>query len=454
MSPSDYFNETYLRDYFKRNILKKKGGGRDNLTPEKYYEKHGDEFGAICQKCLDGSYRFGYYNEKLIVRGSKKLPRVLSIPTVRDRLVLGVLNDYLSAVFPECVNHETPNVLIYQVASYIENHHNEEIPYLRTDFHNFYGSLYIKLLMNMIRERVTNEAMMELINKAIKTPTVSGSKPKVKHHPHWRGIPQGLSISNILASIYMQAFDKEFGEENAGLYIRYVDDILFLGVSNDNLQEVMMSEIRRRNLKLSFSKEKCKSGVIGRDSMDFLGYAFHEKIFIRQKNVTMFLNKVASLSSKCKAGWLNQHLRPQFIKQDDEYVGFYIEEFNRMLSGFKYGNHLYGWLPYFQAITDVSSLYGMDHVIRNNLLKNLPDEIISEVNSLVDAYYDIHRNGGNGLLKNYDLITTIEDKRNFLFRKGKLDPNKGYTDEQIINHFDSYMDLLRRISEQNVGTTS
>lgn len=454
MTPSDFFNEDYLRDYFKNNILKKKGGGRDNLSPEKYYEKYGDEFGAISQKCLSGTYRFSYYNEKLVVRGGKKLPRVLSIPTVRDRLVLGVLNDYLSTVFYDCVNHEIPNSLIYRVACYLEDHAQERISFLRTDFHNFYGTLYIKLLMSMIEERVTDEAVLNLIYKAVTTPTVSGSSPKINKRPRWRGIPQGLAISNILASIYMKAFDDEFGNENAGRYIRYVDDILFLDLQHGNLQDLMKSEIKRRNLKLILSKEKCKSGIIGQDSMDFIGYAITDKIFIRRKNVTAFLNRVASLSTKCKSGLVNPHLRPMFIKQDSDYVGFYIEEFNRMLSGFKYGNHLYGWLPYFQAINDVSSLYGMDHVIKNKLLNGLPDDITSKVNSLVDTYYDIHRNGGDNLLENYDLLTTIDQKRSFLYRKGRIESNKAYTEEQIMNYFDSYIDMIRRMSEQNIGITS
>lgn len=40
MAPSDYFNEAYLRDYFNRNLLKKKGGGRDSLSPDKFLERY------------------------------------------------------------------------------------------------------------------------------------------------------------------------------------------------------------------------------------------------------------------------------------------------------------------------------------------------------------------------------------------------------------------------------
>ena len=452
--PAEYFNETYLRDYFNRSLLNKKGGGRDNLSPEKFLEKHWSEFDTISQKCLDGSYHFSYYNEKLVLRGSQKLPRVLSIPSVRDRLVLGVLNDYLSAVFPECVNHEIPNNLIYQVDRYIHEHPQQEIAFLRTDFSDFYGTIHIRTLMKMLKARIKDKAILDLVFKAVTTPTVSGSAPKGLEGKRKQGIPQGLSISNILAAIYMMSFDEEFGKANAGVYIRYVDDILFLDVKTEDLQSRMIAEVKQRKLRLKLSKEKCRSGFIGADELDFIGYIIKDKIFIRQKNVTRFINRVAALSSKCRAGLNQPYQRPLFIKEDASYYSFYVEEFNRLISGFKYGNRLYGWMSYFQAINDVASLYGMDRIIRGRLLKELPEEVVSKVNSLVDTYYDIRRNGGEKLVTDFDSLTTIEQKRSFLLNKGRIDRNKTYTDEQIENNFDSYLDLIKRVSEQNIGAVS
>ena len=451
---SDFFNETYLREYFRRKILRKKGGGRDNLTPERFLEKFGSDFNTISQKCLDGNYHFSYYKEKLIVKSSKKRPRVLSIPTVRDRLVLGVLNDYLSTVFSDCVNHEIPNRLIYQVDHYINSQSQNKITFLRTDFSDFYGSLQIKLLMNMISSRVEDHAIKTLIYKAITTPTIAENSPKKNIRAAKQGIPQGLSISNILASIYMLSFDKEFGQAQAGLYIRYVDDILFLDVKCPSLMHRMLTEIKKRNLHLRLSIEKCKSGTIGSDTLDFIGYEISKKIFVRKKNVTRFLNRVAALVSKCKEGLDHTYRRPMFIKEIDSYKGYYVEELNLLISGFKYSNRLYGWLPYFQAINDVSSLYGMDYVIQHHLLKDLPDEITSKVKSLVDTYYDIRRHGGSNLVEDYDSLTSVDQRKSFLKRKGRIDMDKSYTDEQINNYFESYMDYISNVSEQNIGFIS
>lgn len=454
MTPSEFFNENYLRDYFNRNILNKKGGGRDNLTPEKFLEKYGKDFGKIAVQCLDGTYRFSYYNEKLLLKGSRKYPRVISIPSIRDRLVLGVLNDYLSSVFSDCINHEVPNSLMSKIITTM-NETEEDVTFLRTDFHDFYGTIYIKMLMNMLSSRISDENIKTLIYTAITTPTVSGHKPR-RTKKNKFGIPQGLSISNILASIYMLSFDKEFGDNSAELYIRYVDDILFLNPKSTGLKSKMLKEISKRNLRLRLTTEKCKSGVIGNEKLDFIGYVVTDKdhVFIRERNVTKFLTRVSAMATRCKEGLDKEYKRPQFIKEKQDYIDYYVEDFNQLISGFKYGRRLYGWLPYFQAITDVSSLYGMDRVIKNRILKELPKELSSRINSLVDSYYDIRRHGGGSLIKDYDSIETIPEKKKLLMRMGRIDADKSYTEEQINQHFNSYMDYIKNRSEHNIGETS
>ena len=455
MLPSNYFNEAYLRDYFNRNILKKKGGGRDNLTPDKFLEKYGKDFGKIAGQCLNGTYRFSYYNEKLILKSSKKYPRVISIPSIRDRLVLGVLNDYLSSVFPDCINHDIPNSLMSKVIATMTKA-DEEVSFLRTDFHDFYGSIYIKMLMNILSSRISDEHVRTLIYNAITTPTVSGHKPRKAAKKNKVGIPQGLAISNLLASIYMLSFDKEFGTNSAELYIRYVDDILFLNPKSIGLKNRMLKEISRRNLRLRLSTEKCKSGIVGKEMLVFIGYVVTDKehVFIRERNVTNFLSRIAAKASRCKEGLEKEYKRPQFIKNTQDYIDYYVEDLNQLISGFKYGRHLYGWLPYFQAITDVASLYGMDRVIKNRLLKDLPTDISSRVNSLVDTYYAIRREGGGSMVKDYDSLGTTSEKKVLLMRMGRIDADKTYTDEQINQYFDSYMDYIKNRAELNIGETS
>ena len=136
INSSYYFNANYLTVYFDNQIRKKKGGGRDHLTPEKFWTRYKDEIDDIASKCLHGQYKFSIYNEKLVLKGRDKKPRVLSLPSIKDRLVLGVLNDYLSAIFEDCIHHEVPNDIINKIKLYLDSRKGT-IYFLRTDFTDF-----------------------------------------------------------------------------------------------------------------------------------------------------------------------------------------------------------------------------------------------------------------------------------------------------------------------------
>ncbi len=451
---SKFFNATHMECCFNKKLRNKKGGGRDHLSPEQFFAKYQTAFGKIAKQCLDGTYRFSYYNEQLVMKGAGKKPRVLSIPSMRDRLVLSVLNDYLSEVFPDSVKRVVPNSLLRESLEMMKGT-EEEIYFLRTDFHDFYGSINIKLLMNMLSSQITDEHIQQLIYRAITTPTISGHKPSGTAPRPKYGIPQGLAISNILADIYMKSFDEEFGHKYARLYIRYVDDILFLNPGTPIYKRPMLKEIQRRHLRLRLSTEKCKHGIVGKNDFDFLGYVVKskEKVFVREKSTTRFMSRIAALAARCREGWENKVARPLFIQDDENYINYYKEELNQLISGFKH-EHIYGWMAYFQCLTDVASLYGMDRVIQSRILQNLPSSITDGVNSLVDTYYAIRRESGGRLVIDYDSLTDIVSKRRLLLCKGRIKSNVDYSDEQIDDYFERYMNFIKKRELRNIGAIS
>ena len=109
MNPEEYFNSTFFTDYFKSKLRSKKGGALDGLTPDIFWKRYERELEVISKRCIEGTYKFSLYFEKLILKGKDKFPRILSVPSMRDRMVLGALNKYLQDTFPEAVNHEVPN---------------------------------------------------------------------------------------------------------------------------------------------------------------------------------------------------------------------------------------------------------------------------------------------------------------------------------------------------------
>jgi RNA-directed DNA polymerase len=84
------------------------------------------------KKCLDGSYGFSPYVETLKSKGKGKHPRVIAIPTVRDRIVLLALKELLFKMFPDCVPKKLSNTYIHEINQLIPNIKLESTSILKT----------------------------------------------------------------------------------------------------------------------------------------------------------------------------------------------------------------------------------------------------------------------------------------------------------------------------------
>ena len=447
----EFFNKEYFEEFFLSHLSFKMGGGRDKIKPIVYWNVYRNEVDSIITKCLTGTFNFSSYNEHLVSKGSKSLPRVISIPIVRDRWVLGVLNQYLSALFPECVNHHTPNSYIKDIQHFIEEHRGENFQYFKSDFEKFYDNINQDVLLHKLRARIHDKHILNLIRKAIQTPTYSDKKDK--KGTNLKGVPQGLAISNILAAIYMYDFDQFiYRETEGGVYKRYVDDILVLMPSVDGLDTRMKKIIDEQQLDLKFSDTKTVYGDFHDANIDYIGFIISEQcISPRPKNIDSFLNRLASKCTKFRTLYNHKYLRPLFIEKDEDLKAYYIEELNMQISGIKIDNHLYGWMPYFQAITDLSLLYRIDKIIKKKYLKPFGADVTDKVNSIVTSYYSIIQHNGKHMTFDYDAIESPTQKQFYLTRRGLLQSERKYTISQIETMFDAHKEKVKRKTQKNIG---
>ena len=56
--------------------------------------------------------------------------------------------------------------------------------------------------------------------------------------------------------------------------------------------------------------------------------------------------------------------RPRFIAEDQELDDYYIALINQKMAGIKVANRLYGWIAYFQAMTDIYFLLAFGYCTR------------------------------------------------------------------------------------------
>lgn len=336
-------------------------------------------------------------------------------------------------------------------------HSKDKLYFLKTDIKGFYDNIDLNTLYEKLESRV-DEHILRLIMTAIDTITIprDASRHSSPQEPRLKGVPQGLAISNILASISMLDFDAVVkGKYRHCIYKRYVDDILVLSTTPLNTFSVdeIQCEFILKKLGLRLSPDKTMYGEVGDISFDYIGYMIQSalSISVRKKNVQVFLNRISRLISRYRSQKSNPFLRPRFIAEDKELDEYYIALINQKLAGIKVANHLFGWIAYFQAMTDIHQLYELDTVIHKKFLSGC--EIEPKICHLQDVYWDIKKHAGKHKLLDLDAIKNIGDMKAFLLSRGLIDKDFKYDDDEIQKRYYIHLEHLKKDAWKSIGIT-
>jgi len=226
MQPYKAFNKRFTRkslnDIYHKYIYLTPTTGIDGVKADNDFDID-FEISIILRKIANNSYKFSRYKEKLISKGVGKKPRVISIPTVRDRVVLKAIHLVLQDIYPECSKTLVPQLMLDKVKSVVKQPCYKS--FIKVDIKEFYPSIDRDKLFKKLFYKVRKNSLRDLISQAISNTT---GRVDVD-----RGVPQGLSISNILAEIYLYDLDFQYTDNENIAYHRYVDDVLvFSTLSN------------------------------------------------------------------------------------------------------------------------------------------------------------------------------------------------------------------------------
>lgn len=434
--------ESY-REKFKQSPSK----GIDRINGFQFAISAISNLSTSSRKCLNNSYRFSAYLENLKIKGRDKPPRLISIPTIRDRIILSQLNKFLSILYPERIPRNIASQYVREISSKLLVVDPEETWICSTDIKTFYDSIERNRLIKLLSKKIKCNYALNLIRHALSTPTVpkNTSRGAYGKYTTTEGIPQGLAISNILASIYMQPIDDcmtSFGVN----YYRYVDDVLIFGPRQDVVKSYtsLKGRLKTRGLTLhAISSDKTHLEQFG-SPFGYLGYYFQGKsITVRSSTLERFLQSIAAKFSdfshnKSRRLEKFRYLNIEILKD------IFMMELNERITGAINENKRYGWIAYFSQINDLPLLFKIDNIIRS-LFERLPEfdyQAPSTLKSIVRSYWEMKYSPEAGYVRNYDNIKTLAEKVNFLTTRGRIDPTETLTPEQIENRYDSY---VRRI---------
>ncbi|MBL0661628.1 reverse transcriptase domain-containing protein [Aeromonas caviae] len=422
-----HFETANLKRIYKENVLLSSATGVDNMSHEVFWRFHDDEINVVQRKSLNGNYVFNKYKLKLISKGRGKAPREISIPTIRDKIALRATCDFLQEIYQSDLVFNLPQEMVVEVKEAVSS--NVYDSYLKFDVANFYPSVVHDKLISRLRGKIRDKRILDLISSAIKSPTVS--KPSKSDIESDCGVPQGLSVSNILAAIYLLNIDKYFSKLNGIKYFRYVDDVLILCASSqtEKISLEIIKRFKHLGLKVYDPKrnpEKSSTGSLGYDEFGYLGYYFQGNVVTARKgSVDNLRESLIAIFT----GYKHSQLR------NAEFLEWRV---NLRITGCIFQNKSKGWMYFFSEITDENLLHELDAflqrlIIRFNVKVNLK--------SFVRTYFQIkHYRRETTYVPNFDNYD-LEKKIHVLSYYFKKDTSN-MTEEEVNYHFN------KRIAKQ------
>lgn len=443
---SEYFSPDYIKNIYDTKIRFSAGVGIDRLTWRDFEKNQPSFHETISEKILNGTYSFSPYLEKLISKGRNKYPRVISLPTIRDKITLTIINKYLQEEFSNCISRTLPNQRIKNIIQFIKVA-PPSLSVVRTDFTNFYGSIEHSILLSRLKN--IDVHIFSLIYKAITNPTIPINTPQKDREKFIQklGVPQGLPISNILAEIYIHNFD-EIIEKQCAFYDRYIDDIIAFSDTPDSLAAIIEKEFSR--VGLSFNKEKTSISSVG-DGAIYLGYSISRKnISVKKSNFERFLSNIDKLIAAYKSDRRKIKAESKDKKSEvyqnkvDLLKSNFVEDLNIKLTGAYYDKKRYGWAFYFSEITDLSILYRIDAYIEKKFIALKMMGTYKKVKKISRAYFHIKGGTSGSYSHNFD-IANIKEMLKILLDRGLVHEWETLKTNEIMARYHKY--VSRKLSE-------
>ncbi len=430
-----------LRRTFELHLRGSHARGRDGITAGAI----GDDIDQVARllslRMRDGTLRFTQYRQLLLSKGANKVPRVISVPTVRDRIALRCLADVLLELFPDA-RGSIPQAKIDDVRVALASGRYDA--YVRADIENFYPSIRHDIVERLLKRRIRKPELLRLIMAAIGTPTVPDGSPK-KPRMETLGVPQGLAVSNVVAEIVAQTVDSQFLERREIAYFRFVDDVLIL--CQRPTAEALFTEVSKHCSEAGLTvhplgaESKSSLGQIAQ-GFDYLGYVFiGSTVSVRQASITRLDSTLARVftrygravaSASTPAAQNLALARCQW-------------EVNLVASGCIYKGAQRGWVQYFRQTNDLTLLKRLDAKVDRYAKRfSLPPHFRPK--RFIRTYWALkHSADGRAAryVPDFDHYT-VQEMRDFLVRIEQLAAN-GWSNSDVEQRFFQIID--RRVSE-------
>ncbi len=245
---------------------------------------------AQIPKDTPGEFRTVYVNEAL------------------DRITLSIINDMLfelmaDKVHPRCMSYlkgvgcgaivqEASRAIA--VTAYDNREAGSDRPIgWKSDLSKYFDSVpieYVDAAFDMVEERYGHSAIIDVLRKYYHSDLyIDGTTKQVCHK--YQSLKQGCSVASWLADVLLYHIDEQLSQLS-GYYVRYSDDMLFIGCDAEKAMTILTDELAKMQMALNPKKVEW---LDDKHWFKFLGFS------IRGKDISLSATRIKKFQKEIQA---------------------------------------------------------------------------------------------------------------------------------------------------------
>lgn len=249
--------------------------GADGQTIEEFGQNVGQQLAILREEVSSHKYKPRPLRRVPIPKSNGKGKRLLSIPSIRDRVlqtaVAFILTPVLDVEFEANSYAYRKGRSVKQAIKKISEYRSQGFRWvLDADIDDFFDNVSHKKLLGDLYPFIDDSELEQLIQQWLQAKVIHPDGELIKLQ---KGIPQGSPLSPLLANLFLDRLDEHIQQEELKI-IRYADDFVILCKTRERVEDAL--ELTREVLKeLELTLNQEKTAITNFEKgFKFLGFEF------------------------------------------------------------------------------------------------------------------------------------------------------------------------------------
>lgn len=275
---------------------------------------------AMYKSMKEGRYEIAPPHTALIPKDNGEF-RTVYVNEPVDRIVLSIANDLLFDLMPEMIHRSCKSYqsgigcgkVVKEASRCISQAKTGEILGWKSDLSKYFDSVpirYIDAAFDKVEAMHGHSALIDVLRKYYHSDLYFDTDGKLCRM--YQSLKQGCAVASWLANVVLYHVDVQLSSMK-GFYVRYSDDMLYIGEDSSQAMQIVVSELSEMDMKLNPKKVEYLSPDRW---FKFLGFSIkggsislsESRIKTFQKEIEDRTIKRKGISAKRAVGNVNRYL--------------------------------------------------------------------------------------------------------------------------------------------------